>query len=232
MTVGIYLLKFKNSPDKVYIGQSIDIEGRVNHHRYLLELNKHYNYKLQEQYNISEKHVEYEILEANVHVDELNELEIHYIEHFNSLINGFNINSGGTSGGKGINNSNSKYSKELIIECFFKLLDYTISPKKLAKELGMSESSVSHISGLRQHLWLKDIYPEEYKILEKIHSEHLRGSYQKKKIKVYPPIINPEGLVYYIDHLTNFCKEHRLHAGALSRVLAGTLKSYLGWKLV
>ena len=230
MTLGIYALTFK-SIDQVYVGQSIDIECRVNQHRYLLSKNKHYNYKIQNQY-IIEQHIGYTILESDISVEQLNNMEVFWINEFNSIEDGLNISTGGLSVGKGVNNPNSKYSQDLIIECFLALLDYTQSPKKLAERLNMSESAVSHISGLRQHLWLQDMFPKEYETLITIHKEHLRGSYQRKGIvKEYPPIKSPEGALHYVVHLSNFCREHKLHIGAICRVLQGTLPTYLGWKL-
>jgi hypothetical protein len=215
---------------KVYIGQSIDIESRVNAHRYMLSKNTHYNFKLQEHYNIH-KSIEYTVLSI-CSIEELDSLEIQWISEFNSIDSGLNINSGGPSGGRGTSNSNSKYSKDIIIECFHYLLDYKNSPKNIANILHMSESSVSHISNGRQHTWLKDLFPEKYTLLMNIHNKNLRGSYQaRSSTKEYPPLINPNGQIFYIEHLSNFCKEHKLHSGAICRVLKGNLGSYIGWKL-
>lgn len=228
MTTGIYILYFDDT-DMVYVGQSIDIESRVNAHRYRLSKNTHCNYKLQNKYNLTQK-INYLIVEYD-NPETLNMLEIKWIEEFDSINYGFNITSGGASVGTGTNNSNSKYSENTIIDCFTMLLNYKNPIKSISQELGMSESAVSHISSCKQHLWLKEIFPEQYKILEDIREQSLRCSHAAKKLKEYPLIKDASGNTFEIKHLSNFCKEHKLHKGAICRVLHGSLKSYLGWSL-
>ena len=85
---------------KVYIGESMNIEGRWNEHRDDLKSGNHHSYKLQEDYNTyGEDNFKFEVLEE-IDVNNL-ELMMHkclliilenkYIKKFNSIVNGYNI---------------------------------------------------------------------------------------------------------------------------------------------
>lgn len=104
--IGIYIIKC-NVDNKVYIGQSINLEKRINEHKSLLKRNKHSNCHLQNSFNkYGEENFIFEFLEILDEKDytkeKLNFLEIKYIEkyHSNKRYNGFNIENGGNSVGK------------------------------------------------------------------------------------------------------------------------------------
>lgn len=88
--------------NKVYIGQSIDIETRIIDHTRRLKTNKHKNIYLQNAWNkYSEADFKFDIAEVCVaDYSVLNEREIYWINHFNSLDKdcGFNLASGGGNG--------------------------------------------------------------------------------------------------------------------------------------
>lgn len=93
MTKGIY--KLTNTKDnKVYIGQSIDIENRFKDHMYLLKNNQHHAYKLQRLYNqnknVKSFKVTFEILEVVNNEDHLSVREQYYIDLYDSHHNGYN----------------------------------------------------------------------------------------------------------------------------------------------
>lgn len=83
---------------KVYIGQTINYLNRVNKHRYDLRNNKSYCRKLQHSWS---KHGEsnfiFEVLEECTK-DQLNEKEKYYIELYDSIVNGYNLEKGGRKG--------------------------------------------------------------------------------------------------------------------------------------
>lgn len=93
MTQGIYKLT-NDINDKVYIGQSRDIEQRFKEHMYGLKGNKHHAYKLQRFYNLNKNaksfNIHYEILEIVENHIYMNAREFHYIEKYDSHINGYN----------------------------------------------------------------------------------------------------------------------------------------------
>lgn len=94
MTIGIYKIENKIN-NKKYIGQSINIEKRWKEHQYLLNLNKHHNYHLQNAWNkYKEESFIFNIIEE---CDEkiLNDKEQHWIEMLDSYNNGYNLDKGG-----------------------------------------------------------------------------------------------------------------------------------------
>ncbi len=93
MTQGIYKL-VNNKNNKVYVGQSIDIEQRFKDHMNDLKNNNHHAYKLQKFYN-QNKHlksfeINYEILETVDNKKYLDGREYHYIQLYDSHKNGYN----------------------------------------------------------------------------------------------------------------------------------------------
>lgn len=94
MSIGIY--KITNLlNDKVYIGQSVDIEKRWSVHKAELKNNYHHNIHLQNAWNkYGEKNFKFSIIEE-CDVDQLNQREIYWISKFDSCENGYNLTSGG-----------------------------------------------------------------------------------------------------------------------------------------
>lgn len=83
MSIGIYMIR-NLSNNKVYIGQSTDINRRWNNHKMKLKNNIHYNEHLQKSYNkYGEKFFQYSIL-CETSKENLNELESYYIQKYQS----------------------------------------------------------------------------------------------------------------------------------------------------
>jgi hypothetical protein len=55
--------------------------------------------------------------------------------------------------------------------------------------------------------------------------------FANKKTETYPELVSPEGEVFIVEHLTNFCNTHNLAASNLCKVLKGERKHHKGWKL-
>lgn len=83
----------------IYIGQSMDIEGRWKQHLSELKQNKHYNKKLQNVYNKHSDNIKFEIIER-CDINKLDEREMFYIEQFNAYNtkHGLNMSIGGDCG--------------------------------------------------------------------------------------------------------------------------------------
>lgn len=93
---GIYVIE-NTVNNKKYVGQTDErFIRRYWHHKWLLNNNKHHNKKLQNSWNKHGKesfkfYVVHELKEE----DSLNDLEIMFIKLFNSIENGYNIQTGG-----------------------------------------------------------------------------------------------------------------------------------------
>lgn len=98
MTGYIYRIYCKQNGES-YIGQTIDLRRRKYQHYYKLSNNIHVNPKLQAAWNkYGESNFTFEYWQFdNITKEQLNELEIKYIDKYNSLNNGFNLTPGGTN---------------------------------------------------------------------------------------------------------------------------------------
>lgn len=94
MKSGIYAIKNKMN-NKMYIGQSVNVNKRKSYHLWLLRNNSHFNPKLQNAFNkYGEENFEFVILEK-CNKEELDDKEIEYINRYNTTNNGYNICEGG-----------------------------------------------------------------------------------------------------------------------------------------
>lgn len=77
---------------KSYIGSSWNIEGRISQHFSFLLRNKHSNVKLQRAFvKHGKSQFQHEILEEIEDYDELFYQENYWIQHYDSIANGYNI---------------------------------------------------------------------------------------------------------------------------------------------
>lgn len=229
MTIGIYLLKFSGT-NKVYVGQSLVIEERFTKHKYKLK-NNLANYKLQDAFNQFGLPLLEILLECN-EKDDLDLLENEAIDIFDSVNNGFNINTragGGGIGLRGETHGNSKYSADIIKQVFKQLL-LDIPFKNISEITGVELSTIRDISKGKSHKWLAELYPEEYELLSSLKYTRVYNTAEHKGI-TYPPIKNSEGSVFLIKNISSFAKEHGLNKSHLCGVLNGKRKSHLGWQL-
>lgn len=88
--IGIYKITNKNN-GKVYIGQSIDISHRKSCHEYDLKNNRHKNIYLQRAYNIEPDAFSFEII-CYCNEEDLDELEMFYINKYNSADSHYGYN--------------------------------------------------------------------------------------------------------------------------------------------
>lgn len=229
MTIGIYLLKF-NGTDKVYVGQSLRIEERYTKHLYKLN-NNLANYKLMEAHNLYGLPYMEILLECSIN-DDLDILENEAIDIFNSVTNGFNINTKAAGGGIGLTgeaHGNSKYNSEILRKVFY-LINNNISFKTISEITSVQIHTIRDISKGKAHRWLFQEFPEEY---DKMLS--FKGIREKNTAKdqgiVYPEIVSPDGYTYTINNVSAFAREHDLNKSHLSGVLNKKRLSHKGWKL-
>lgn len=224
MTIGIYKLIF-NGTDKVYIGQSSDIEDRFNRHIY--KLTKGISVpKLQQAYTLYGLPKLEILAECSIH--ELDAYEIETISIYDSVKNGLNSLSGG-SRVIGTNNPSARYSEEDYYNVLALLGTPGIPWKKISKDTGVSEYVISHISAKESHLWLKEAFPVEYSKLEDIRISGRNNAYMQGIF--YPNIVSPDGTTYEVKCPTRFAKEHGLLQPKLHEVLTGSRNTHKGWHL-
>lgn len=129
---------------------------------------------------------------------------------------------------RGQNHGMAKYSNSAIEEVFKLLLEVTNSFKRIQGITGVSEASISKISKCVQHRWLKEKYPEKYKVLEYLNGT--RNCAKSRGLDI-PLIKSPVGEVYLITNITQFSKEHSLDRNYISEILKGKKITYKGWTL-
>ena len=114
MKSGIYYIKNLVN-DKMYVGQTGDFTNRWAHHRNDLKNGKHHNVKLQNAWNkYGEDNFEFGVLEE-CEPDKLNERETYWIEHYDSLKNGYNLSEGG-DGIRGYKHTEEEIQKMIQIQ--------------------------------------------------------------------------------------------------------------------
>lgn len=220
MTVGVYKLTFKGT-DKVYIGQSKNIEHRLQQHRGMFKYQKA-SIKLQDAYNTYGMPI-LTILEETTE-ELLDKVEEHFILSYNSVEEGFNTRSKTTGGVSqwGASNGRAIYSNEQIIECLFLLIQTpNLTYPIIQKKTEVLRATIVDIANGTGHTWLSRVYPEEYKLLMSFRN--------KRNTRHYKKAVSPTGQVFEVTHLSKFCIEHNLSNGNMSKLLRGLCNSYNGW---
>jgi len=217
MTIGIYKLVFNNT-NKVYIGQSVNIEKRFSQH--LLNMkNSTATDKLTKAvhtYGIPSL----EILEE-CSIPELDLLEEEIISIYDSVNNGFNTYSRVYQAPilKGTEAGNSKYSRGIILKAINYLRDTKSSISTTSKVFGIHTDTLRNIVNARQHHWVSEQYPElleEVRNLLKVSTKQTRINIPKTKYTVngkgirYPKVLSPDGVVYEVSNINEFARVHSL----------------------
>jgi hypothetical protein len=219
MTCGIYLLKFNNY-DKVYIGKSIDIEGRTKRHLTYLQTNTHYNNKIQQAY-IKYGFPEIVILEIAEHT-QLNSKEVHWIAKYDSYKKGLNGTAGGDGGSIGEDNIRAKYDRDTYVLILELLANTDWSILEITKELELSWDVVSHISTGSTHKYLEQEFPETYVKMLNNHRMDVKCKYTKD---VYVQVLEllAEGRLTQQDIANNL----DISINVVISISAGTSHRYL-----
>ena len=236
MTIGIYRLVFKGT-NKIYIGQSTNIERRLTQHLSTFKSRTHSKRLMcaYDLYGLPTLEIVLECAES-----ELIDAEIEAIEIFDSITNGFNTKPSCSGGGscEGSDNANSLYSEEQVVTVMRLLIGSTdLTQKEISTQLNVGLSFVEHVSAGNTGKWLKDKYPEEYERLQSLkNNRDTRGKLSKagsakSRGIIYPQIIDPEGNKFTVDNIRKFGRDHSLNNGDLCQVLNGRKKSVKGWHL-
>lgn len=245
MTTGIYLLRFKNT-DKVYVGQSVNIEKRYKAHLNNLK-NNNASDKLQNAYTLYGLPNCEILLECESY--ELNYNENMAIEIFNSVEEGFNsfneanqLYVGGIKYGE--NCPASKHSNTEILEAVKLMCDPDLSLKEISELTNIGYDNIRKIYQGKNHTWIQQEHPELWNKIINIKDKRTRNIYKKtgelhhSKIFnakargiIYPKVTCSAGTIYTIDNLNRFCNEHGLIATNFCKMLHGKRKTCGGFKL-
>lgn len=228
MTAGIYAIYWEEQ-DLIYIGQSQDIKQRFIAHKSLFKRG-HYNYKLRKAYT-EYGEPQFLILEE-CPIIELNSKEITYIEEFNSIYMGLNINSGGDSNILGYTSGKCKNTKEEIVSAFLMLLNPSNTLENIKKATGLSFSTIESIKYGKRHHWLKEEFPDEVlKMSEMVKSGVYQSISQENRFKTYAILVSPEGQEYLVTNASKFAREHSLNKGHTCSLIRGEISHHKHWTL-
>lgn len=144
---GIYKITFSNG--KHYIGMSSNIGRRMKEHKTDMNTNSSmpvHSAMLKYDYTV-------EILEEEQDRKKLSELEMKWIQYYNSNNKeyGYNLTAGGEGAGSGIDNHQAKFDQDSINEIYNRLInDLDTYIYELAEEYNISTEAISDINrGLR-----------------------------------------------------------------------------------
>ncbi len=225
MTIGIYAIYFSNM-DKVYIGQSSNIERRVNTHKRELIKGTHVNHKLQEIYALQQEF--YFSIVEECSLEFLTSQECYWIDEFDSINNGYNITY--PSGlGSGPYYSNSKYDILTILQVFrHSYLDEyrRLSYKDISEKLNVSIDVVNAVRSQKSHLWLKEKHPYQYDKMLKI-----LGTRNGKLTGETHLLKSPTSEIFEVTNISGFANKNNLDRRHLHKVIQGKALSHKGWVL-
>lgn len=225
MTIGIYTIYFPNI-DKVYIGQSQNIEQRFNAHKSLFKKG-HYNHKMAEAYTLDVP--EYQIL-LNCSISDLNKNEISFINEFDSIRFGLNIHHGGDAGIPGFSSGKCKNTREELESAFSLLTDSSLTKDEIIRYSGVPSNVLDNIISKKRHIWLHEYYPEKSVIIAS--NKHKRASNaQANRFTTNVILIDPNGVEHVCLNRNKFAKEHGLNSGHLGSVIRKQALQHKGWKL-
>jgi hypothetical protein len=217
--IGIYSLYWPE-PDLVYVGQSVNIEKRIEAHNYRARcgqdsaaLNATYS-----TYGTPEVYV----LEA-CSVADLDTKEILWITEFDRVLN---VSKGGSSGNYGQYSGKCVYTEQELIGVLF-ALQKPIPIREIEKTTGVSFDVVQSIAYQKRHGWLSEVYPVLWDNLPNVKRFSLA---QVSRYKTNVTLISPEGLEYVVTNLSEFSKTHALNKGHICAVARGAEPQHKGWK--
>lgn len=173
---GIY--KITNSiNNKIYVGQTYDLNYRWNRHKSDLNNNKHSNNHLQSSWNkYGKDNFKYEIIEK-CELDVIDDREIYWITHYDSIKNGYNQCEGGL-GCRGYKHTEEELMKMRAIQNPKKVIQFDLkgniikeweSASQASKQLNLYSLAIkkgcerkNYVKTVGSYIWMyKDEYEQE-----------------------------------------------------------------------
>lgn len=157
--IGIYKITNKNTGE-TYIGQATNIERRIQEHKQIRRqtIDSYINI-------LGVDNFDFEILQE-CEESELDSLEQHYIEEYNSIENGYNLQIGGFNNSIGSGNGRAKLSDKDVVNIrkAYNNHEKPIEVYELYKHTGISYSSFQAVwQGSSWSHIMPEVYTEENK---------------------------------------------------------------------
>lgn len=221
MAIGIYKLVWNNS-DKIYVGQSVNIENRYINHMSKFRNNQHSAY-MQNMYNKYDS-PQLVILEE-CSISELDHKEIYWI----SVSDTVNISVGGSNGLFGVNSPRCRYTKEQIVLVAQLLTNPNYTDFEISELTGVSCGTIMGIRKRKRHNWLAEEFPDLWKSLEDISRF---STAQARRFKTDCTLCDVDGKYHIVTNISKFAKENNLNKGHLCALVRGEILSHKGYTLV
>jgi group I intron endonuclease len=219
---GIYKLIFISG--KYYIGQSLNLAARHKEHVRSLSTETHFNYKVQEQFN-KFGYPEFIILQ-NCAIKDLSELETKYIDLKDP--NCLNIINGSPNQFIGENSPRAIYTDKLILEVMeYMAVNPKVSKLDISKKFGIDKCTIYDLSSIRgRALTFMDTHPGLIQNIQNNMAKNTRG------INTVTLTNGRETVTLVSGEYTEFCINYGIQNSNLSKVINGSRKTTMGWRLV
>ena len=196
MKSGIYLIE-NIANNKKYVGQSLNVNGRIGRHKSYLKRQAHENQYLQRAYNkYGAKNFKFKVLEK-CPIEDLDDKEIYYISKFETLDyeKGYNLEGGGNAGKiisettrlKKVGKNNPMYGKKVSDKTKKKMSESSRGKNNKLSEEDVVEIKKLLIKGIEQKE-IGDIYGVTFSTISKIATfknwEYVRPDLNDEYLKV------------------------------------------------
>lgn len=196
LVIGIYKITNKLN-NKCYIGQSVNIDNRINTHK----ISKNDSLIDNDIKNFGVENFTFEILEE-CDYRELNIRESYYIQKYNSINNGYNI-SKGSQKYKNINDINNDMiltPKQYLVYSYLLSISSKINNKYYISKQTMNIKNICEYLKISQPTWRSAIK----KLIEQQYIEQIENKYIINYDKLFAPLsaelikyLIPFGVQYY-----------------------------------
>ena len=237
---------------KCYIGQTVQSPvRRWTEHRRDLRSGVHCNSHLQSAWDkTNESDWLFEIIDTAKSIDQLNKLEVKYINEYKSVINGYNLTYGGENklASMATKQRIAKASSGRVFSRESKIKRAMTRRNGIAYPVLISPTGKEHnittvksfctryklgITGIHDLIKGRHRIYKGWTVKDRIIETLSTGDLISKRLrgKDYPIVISPTKKEYTFTNMRQFCLSHQLQPTNFHKVLVGKAKSHLGWTL-
>lgn len=220
----IYLL---TSPSgKQYVGQAIDLKKRIQKYKYGICFKQKILYKAILKHGFDNFKIDILAQLNEYDKDKLNDLEIYFINAYNTFENGYNL----TKGGGGASGYRHTEESLLKMSALHKGKTMTIEQREFVSNQfkGKPKTKAHNIKNSLKKIGEKN--PRFGKSPSKNQSVAISKANINRR-KVYQ-FVNPDGNIVSFIGLAEFCRNNNLSAGSMCQVYSGKINHHKQWKSV